>query len=173
MFVTPLRSLFLLLSGAAAVILSAYSCSDGAPQCLGDAVACENRSAEECAGGGCSIREGCLGGELTCDSVEGLTLCNQTPGCRWVGQCDGSDACRALSYNECGNAPGCVQVRRCYGDGTRCEDLEASLCELYPQCENRSSCTGNATDCIELEADGQCSGTPGCFIADTTPIVAE
>jgi hypothetical protein len=165
---TCLRLLFL----ATALLPLAHGCSDSSIQCLGNSVVCADREIDQCAHG-CEVRSGCYGeANVTCDSLtDNPPLCLQTPGCRYVGSCDGVEGCKALGYDACPGTPGCVQVRRCYGAGTTCDQLEQSQCELYPQCSFGSQCIGKATPCAELGSEVSCSDVPGCYPANTKPHV--
>jgi hypothetical protein len=156
---------------AAAGLPLAHGCSDSSLECLGSAVACDNRDANEC-NHGCQLRTGCVGDAvITCDSLtDNPNLCLQT-GCRYVGSCDGADGCQDLKYEECGMTQGCMQVRRCIGAGVRCGTLEESQCELYSQCTRGSECIGTATKCSDLDSSSACLDVPGCYPADTKPSV--
>lgn len=158
----------------AALLLQVSGCADGTEQCLGSALSCENRAPAQCTDG-CGMVEDCLGGPVTCDSLtdDGLQLCNQTPGCTWVGQCGGASGCGDRSYDSCEEQEGCIKVRRCYGEGTTCEGTESSQCELYPQCALGSVCSGEALECEDLGSTSQCNSVPGCYAADTTPAILE
>jgi hypothetical protein len=157
---------------AAAALSLVHGCSDGSLECLGAAVACSDRDVNTC-NHGCRVQTGCLGEQpVTCESLtDNPNLCLQTEGCRYVGSCDGEPECAALDFEACGNTAGCTQVRRCYGDGTRCGDLEESQCELYAQCTRGSRCVGSADSCGDLESAGACLDVPGCYSADTKPSV--
>lgn len=158
---------------ALAALPLAHGCGDSSVECLGSAVACENREVSAC-DAGCRVQSGCLGDAVACETLtDNPTLCLQTPGCRYVGSCEGAEGCSRLEFEVCGQTEGCLQVRRCYGDGTRCEDLEDSLCELYPECALTQRCTGSAISCGDLDTESQCLSVPGCFPADTTPSVVE
>lgn len=161
---TLLVSLLLLISG----------CADGSEQCLGSAVSCEERAPAQCTDG-CAPVDGCHGGAVSCESLtdDGLTLCNQTSGCRWVGQCDGVAGCGDRDYETCEDQVGCTKVRRCFGDGTTCEGTERTQCELYPQCTLGASCLGEALQCEDLGSTAQCNSVPGCFAADTSPAILD
>jgi hypothetical protein len=162
-----------ILLGAASGVLLAHGCGDSSIECLGTPVACENRDLGEC-NAGCRVREGCIGGEVDCESLtDEPTLCVQTAGCRYLGSCDGNEGCSELSYQACADAAGCVQVRRCGGEGVACDRLEESQCELYPQCVRGQECTGSATRCGDLESTAACLDVPGCLPADTTPAVVD
>lgn len=169
---------FRALSGAlslfGALLLFGSGCADGSEQCLGTAVACAERAPAQCTEG-CGMSEGCNGGPVSCESLtdNGRPLCNQTPGCTWVGQCDGLAGCSDRSYTECEDQPGCNQVRRCYGDGTRCEGMADDQCGLYPQCEVSSVCSGGAVQCEDLGSVAQCNTVPGCYAADTSPALLD
>jgi hypothetical protein len=170
---TRLLAPFVVLVAASSALLSAHGCSDSSVECLGTAVACENRDLGECVAG-CRVREGCIGNTVDCASLtDEPNLCVQTAGCRYLGSCDGADGCEDLSYDECPGTAGCVQVRRCGGAGVRCSELEDSLCELYPQCARGSECIGTPTACEDLGSTGACYSVPGCVPADTTPAVVE
>ncbi len=157
-----------------AALFSLLGCASGEELCLGDAVACELRTADQC-DSGCSLTRGCVGGAISCESLtdEGPQLCNQTSGCTWSGLCEGVEGCRQRSYDECEAMEGCNQVRFCFGDGTRCEALEDSQCGLYPQCGNESVCQGAAMACEDIGSRPQCARVPGCFPAETTPSVVD
>jgi hypothetical protein len=165
---TCLRTLFL----AALVLLVSHACSDSPTTCLGTPVPCADREVSDC-NAGCTLESGCYGDPITCDSLTATpTLCVQTPGCRYVGSCDGVEGCKNVAYDQCAMTSGCQQVRRCYGDGTTCGTLDASQCELYPQCTRGQQCVGKATRCSEL-AVSSCLEVPGCLPADTTPAVVK
>lgn len=157
-----------------AFLLLASACADGSEQCLGSAVACTERAPASCTDG-CAMFQGCNGGAVTCDSItdDGQILCNQTAGCTWVGQCQGVDGCSERSFSECEDQVGCQEVRRCFGEGTRCEGMADSQCELYPQCAISSVCGGNAIQCDNLGSTAQCNTVPGCFAADTSPAILD
>jgi hypothetical protein len=161
-----------LLFVAAAALPLVHGCSDSSLQCLGTAVACADRELDDCSHG-CEVHSGCYGeAPVTCDSLtDNPTLCLQTPGCRYVGSCDGAEGCSQKSYDDCATAPGCQQVRRCYGDGTTCDKLEQSQCDLYSQCEFGSQCSGKAIACADLDSEVSCNDVPGCFPANTKAAV--
>ena len=165
---TCLRLFFL----AAAALPLAHGCSDDSIECLGSAVSCDLRDASEC-DHGCRLNEGCFGDSpVTCDSLtDEPNLCLQTPGCRYVGTCEGAANCPPLNFEVCAITEGCQQVRRCSGEGVTCDRLEDSQCELYAQCELGSRCEGSATSCGELDSSKSCLDVPGCYPADTTPSV--
>jgi hypothetical protein len=161
--------LLLLAAGATAIT---HGCGDGSIECLGTPVACENRDLAEC-NGGCSVYEGCLGGVVSCESLtDNRDLCIQTGDCRYVGSCEGVEGCDTTPFEACATAPGCVQVRRCYGTDLTCANLDDSQCELYAQCELGEECRGSAADCGDLDSNAACLDAPGCFPADVTPSVA-
>jgi hypothetical protein len=162
------RFLFLALAG----LPLAHGCSDSSIECLGTAVACSNRDTGEC-NHGCRLRTGCVGDLIvSCESLtDNPNLCLQTSGCRYVGSCDGAEGCRDLDYAACPMMEGCMQVRRCIGDGVRCNSLDESQCELYSQCTLGNECLGSATQCDELDSSSACLDVPGCFTADTKPSV--
>jgi hypothetical protein len=163
-----LRFLFL---GALALPL-AHGCSDSPLQCLGSPVACGNRDLSQCTAG-CSVREGCFGDVVTCESLtENPTLCLQL-GCRYGGSCEGGPGCADTNYDLCATTAGCVQVAQCFGDDVRCSRLEDSQCELYPQCSLGRECVGDATPCGDLGSTSACLDVPGCLPADTTPSVVD
>jgi hypothetical protein len=162
---------FRLLFLAAAGLPLAHGCSDSSLECLGSAVACANRDASEC-NHGCQLRTGCVGDLIvSCESLaDNPPLCLQI-GCRYVGSCDGAEGCADLKYDQCGMTVGCMQVRRCIGEGVRCDSLEDSQCELYSQCTLGSECLGSATKCSDLDSASACLDVPGCYAADTKPSV--
>lgn len=161
------RLLFL----AATALPLAHGCGDSSLECLGTPVACENRELGACTDG-CSVFSGCIGGTLTCDSLtDRPELCVQTEGCRYVGTCEGRAGCENVTFDVCGETPGCVEVRRCFGGSVECGDMEESQCELYPECHLGQECRGTADDCGDLGSGAQCSRVPGCFVADTEPSV--
>jgi len=164
------RLLFL----AATALPLAHGCGDGSLECLGTPVACENRELSSCRDG-CSVYSGCLGGTITCESLtDRPQLCLQTADCRYVGTCEGREGCENISdFDACGETPGCVQVRRCFGGSVSCADLEDSQCELHPQCRLGEECRGTATECGDLVSSEECSSVPGCFPADTKPAVVD
>ena len=74
---TCLRLLFL----AALAAPLAHGCSDSSLECLGQPVACENREISSCTHG-CRVTSGCVGGEITCESLtDRPMLCVQTGNC--------------------------------------------------------------------------------------------
>lgn len=164
------RLLFL----AATALPLAHGCGDGSLECLGTPVACENRELSTCTDG-CSVYSGCLGGTITCESLtDRPQLCLQTADCRYVGTCEGREGCENIAdFDVCGETPGCVQVRRCFGGSVSCGDLENSQCELHPQCRLGDECRGTAVDCGDLASSDECSSVPGCFPADTKPAVVD
>ena len=167
------KTLLGLLLVAAAAAPLVHGCGDSSIECLGAPVACENRELEDC-NGGCRVSEGCLGGTITCDSLTDVpTICLQTPGCRYVGSCEGADGCEELDFDACGGTPGCVVVRRCFGGSLTCASLERDLCELYAECRLGEECGGSAAPCNDLESTAQCLNVPGCFTADTEPSVVD
>jgi hypothetical protein len=158
---------------AAAAFSLIHGCSDGSLECLGNAVACGDRDVDTC-NHGCEVESGCLGdSEITCDSLtNNPDLCLQTPGCRYVGSCDGGPGCNQIAdFAQCGTTPGCTQVRRCFGGSISCDSLDDSQCELYSQCVLGSRCVGSADSCGNLESAGSCLDVPGCYSADTKPSV--
>ena len=164
-----LRLLFL----AAAALPLAHGCSDSSIECLGTPVACGNREIGQCTDG-CRVFEGCVGDVVTCESLtDRPEICIQTEGCRYLGTCEGREGCENVGFDECGETPGCVQVRRCDGRDFSCPDLEASQCELYPQCRLGTECQGTATSCGDLGSVDECSSVPGCFSADTDPAILD
>ncbi len=164
-----LRFLFL----AAAAVPFAHACGDSSFECLGTPVACESREIAECTEG-CSVLTGCVGTEVTCESLtDRPMLCVQTGGCRYLGSCTGRAGCENVDYETCGETPGCVQVERCAGDSIACSDLEDSQCELHAQCRLGEECTGSAHACGDIESSSECSAVPGCFPADTKPPIVE
>lgn len=165
---TCLRLFFLV----AAALPLAHGCDDDSFECLGSAVACDLRDPSEC-DSGCRLNEGCFGdAPVTCESLTSSpNLCLQTPGCRYLGSCEGGEHCPGLDFTTCGTTEGCMQVRRCGGEGVTCDRLENSQCELYAQCELGSRCEGKATSCGDLDTSKECLDVPGCYAADTTPPV--
>jgi hypothetical protein len=158
---------------AALAMPLAHGCGDSSLECLGTPVACENRELAQCTDG-CSVRSGCVGTEVTCDSLtDRPMLCVQTGGCRYLGSCTGRAGCENVEYEACGETPGCNQVARCAGEGVSCTDLESSQCELHPQCRLGEECSGSADACDELGSSSECSSVPGCFPADTSPSVVD
>lgn len=161
--------LLLLAAGATSIT---HGCGDGSIECLGTPVACENRNLAECSGG-CGVYEGCLGGVVSCESLtDNRELCIQTGDCRYVGSCEGVEGCDSTPFEACATAPGCVQVRRCYGTDVTCANLDTDQCELYAQCELGEECRGSAAACGDLESNAACLDAPGCFPANVTPSVA-
>lgn len=151
----------------------AHGCGESSLECLGTPVACENRELAQCTDG-CSVNSGCVGTEVTCESLtDRPTLCVQTGGCRYLGSCTGRVGCENVEYEACGMTPGCQQVARCAGDGVQCGDLEDSQCELHPQCRLGEECRGTADACDSLGSSSECSAVPGCFPADTQPSVVD
>lgn len=149
-----------------------HGCSDGSLECLGSAVACEDRDVSSC-NHGCRVQRGCLGDQaVTCDSLtDNPDLCLQT-GCRYVGSCDGEPGCSSIAnFDTCGATPGCMQVRRCFGGSYSCDSFDDSQCELYAQCTLGSHCRGSADSCGDLESASSCLEVPGCYSADTKPPV--
>jgi hypothetical protein len=166
---TCLRLLFL----AAGVMSISHGCGGGSIECLGTPVACGDRDLAEC-NGGCRPYEGCLGESVSCESLnDNRTLCIQTGDCRYVGSCEGVEGCETTAFEACATAPGCVQVRRCYGTGVTCANLDDSQCELYAQCELSEECRGSAAPCGDLDSNASCLDAPGCFPADVTPPVVD
>lgn len=158
---------------ASAAFSLIHGCSDGSLECLGTAVACDDRDVGTC-NHGCRVESGCLGSQpIRCDSLtDNPDLCLQTTGCRYVGSCDGDAGCSAIAdFDTCGVTPGCVQVRRCFGGSLSCSSLEDSQCELYSQCTLGSRCVGSADSCGALESAAACLDVPGCYSADTKPPV--
>jgi hypothetical protein len=137
-------------------------------------VACENRDVAQCIEG-CRVREGCFGGSVSCDTLTNRAeVCVQAVGCRYLGTCEGAEGCSGLDFDEeCPFTAGCVQVRRCDGEGFTCESLEDSQCELYSQCELGSHCVGNARSCSDVGSTSSCLDVPGCIPADTAPTVLD
>lgn len=167
------KTLLSLLFVAAAAAPLVHGCGDSSVECLGTPVACENRELDDC-NGGCRVFEGCLGGTITCESLTDVpNICFQTPGCRYVGSCEGAEGCADLDFDDCGSTPGCVEVRRCYGGSLTCASLERDLCELYPECRLGEECGGAAFPCNDLSSTAQCLDVPGCFPADTEPSVVD
>jgi hypothetical protein len=119
------------------------------------------------------VESGCIGdAPVSCPSLtDNPTLCRQTPGCDYLGTCDGEEGCRRYGYDECAEHAECNQVRRCDGAGVACGNLEQSQCELYPQCRLGSRCEGTATRCSSLDSASACQQVPGCYPADTEPSV--
>jgi hypothetical protein len=166
---TCLRLLFF----AAAALPIVHGCSDSSIACLGTPVACENRDLNAC-NGGCEVISGCLGDVVSCESLtDRPTLCVQTGDCRYVGSCEGAEGCEAFTFDACATAPGCVQVRRCFGTEVSCSSLEDSQCELHPQCSLGRECGGSASSCSDLDSTAACLDSPGCFSADTEPSVVD
>ena len=164
---TCLRLLFL----AALAAPLAHGCSDSSLECLGQPVACENREISSCTHG-CRVTSGCVGGEITCESLtDRPMLCVQTGNCRYLGSCQGRAGCENVDYETCAETPGCEQVARCAGDTVTCSSLEESQCELHPQCRLGQECGGEPDECGELSSGTECSAVPGCFPADTEPSV--
>jgi hypothetical protein len=158
---------------AALAVPLAHGCGDSSLECLGTPVACENREIAQCTDG-CEVVSGCVGGEITCDSLtDRPQLCVQTADCRYLGSCTGRAGCENVGYDDCALTPGCTQVTRCAGSGVSCEDLEDSQCELHPQCRLGDECRGSADDCSELGSSAACSSVPGCFPADTRPAIVD
>lgn len=158
---------------ALAAVPLVHGCGDSSIECLGTPVACENRELAAC-NGGCRVHEGCLGGTITCDSLTDVpNICLQTPGCRYVGSCEGAEGCEDNDFDSCGTAPGCVQVRRCFGGSLTCAGLDRDLCELYPECRLGEECRGSAASCADLASTAVCQDVPGCFVADTEPSVVD
>lgn len=163
----------------AALLLSAFQgCSDADVRCLGRPVECSRRSANDCIGG-CSVRTGCLGEAITCDTISDNDICQQTPGCELRGSCEGlrtdggEPACEDLPPRRCQMTDGCVYSVACVGGGTTCDALDDDLCGLYPQCAFQSQCTGQADACGDLDSVDECRIVPGCYPADTDPSVTE
>lgn len=151
----------------------AHGCSDDSLACLGTPVICENRELAACTDG-CRVYSGCVGASVTCESLtDRPELCLQTADCRYVGSCEGRDGCENVDFDTCGETPGCIQVRRCFGGSVSCEDLEASQCELYPECRLGEECRGEPDDCSDLGSGSACSAVPGCYPADTRPAVVD
>ncbi|HTV22227.1 MAG TPA: hypothetical protein VMG12_26245 [Polyangiaceae bacterium] len=166
---TCLRLLFL----AALAAPFAHGCGDSSLECLGEPVACEAREIGQCSHG-CKVFTGCVGPEVTCESLtDRPMLCVQTGDCRYVGSCQGRPGCDNLDYDACGETPGCEQVARCSGTSVTCASLEDSQCELHPQCRLGEQCQGDADSCDSLDSSGECSSVPGCFPADTKPVVID
>jgi hypothetical protein len=158
---------------AALAVPLANGCGENSLECLGTPVACENREIGQCTDG-CSVFSGCVGGEITCESLtDRPTLCVQTGTCRYLGSCTGRAGCENVDYEACGETPGCVQVARCSGDTVECGDMEDSQCELHPQCRLGQECRGNADSCGELGSSSECSAVPGCFPADTEAAIID
>jgi hypothetical protein len=147
-----------------------HGCSDASVRCLGTPSECANRSADDCVSG-CSLRRGCLGERVQCDTISNNLLCEQPPGCGLRGTCEGEASCTQLSASQCRMTAGCQYVVGCVGDGTPCESLEEDLCGLYPQCAFESQCYGKAQACDEVDSYDQCQQVPGCYLADTDPSV--
>lgn len=151
----------------------AHGCGDSSLECLGQPLACENREIGQC-GQGCRVFSGCVGGTIECESLtDRPALCVQTGDCRYVGSCQGRKGCENVDYEECDATPGCQQVARCTNGSVTCASLEDSQCELHPQCRLGQECRGEADACAELQSSGECSAVPGCFPADTDPVILD
>lgn len=163
----------LIFWGALSVPL-VHGCGASDVQCLGTPVACANRDATQCISG-CSIREGCFGGPVSCETLtDRAELCIQTEGCQFLGSCEGEPGCAALGFSdECEATPGCNIVRVCAGAGLDCSGLEDSQCELYAQCELGIECVGTPRSCGDVGSVEQCVAVPGCSPADTRPSVLD
>jgi hypothetical protein len=152
-----------------------HGCSDASIRCLGHASDCEGRLPSQCIEG-CSLRTGCLGGDVVCAEINENALCEQTPGCELRGRCEGeradgeTPACGQLAATPCRSTAGCQYVVSCVGPGTSCEDLEQDVCGLY-QCAFDSACGGRADDCGDVTTVEQCRQVPGCYPADTDPAI--
>ena len=153
-----------------------HGCSDASVRCLGHPGPCAGRSSEQCIEG-CSLRTGCLGDDIVCEEITEDALCQQTPGCELLANCDGvredggSPVCSLLAAAECRQTAGCQYNVSCTGRGSACADLDSDICELYPQCGFQSQCVGNADSCGDVTNIEQCRQVPGCYPADTDPAI--
>jgi hypothetical protein len=153
-----------------------HGCSDASTRCLGHPSACEGRSQSQCIEG-CSLRTGCLGDPIVCEQITEDALCQQTPGCELLANCDGvpdddgAPACNTLQAAQCRQTPGCQYNVSCTGGVTSCEDLDSDTCGLYPQCGIQTRCVGRADSCADVTNIEQCSAVPGCYPADTDPAI--
>jgi hypothetical protein len=153
-----------------------HGCSDASIQCLGHPSPCQGRTAEQCIEG-CSLRTGCFGDDIVCEDITEDALCQQTPGCELLANCDGirddgaGPACELLAAPQCRTTPGCQYNVSCTGGVTSCEALDRDTCPLYPQCGFQSQCTGSADSCGDVTNVDQCRQVPGCYPADTDPAI--
>lgn len=121
---------------------------------------------------GCGAVDGlCSNASADCDDFSFADICNDIPGCSWIGFCDGTavkNCATRTSQSDC-EAYLCIwdsfKVAYCSGVATECAAQSVTTCKLQDGCTLApATCSGEPTPCEELSV-AECPRQPGCQLS--------